>query len=573
MALGAGGPAYTSRLLLVPKPASLRHPSSGGLRRVDHACMTTLQRLDDVLDEIAGTVMLPRTLVDRALGRSGSRTFDRMRAVRSVFGWVDASYPQLAELAGEPKVSWQAIRRGAARLQAAGLLCRVKDGSRRRLRLYGAAAQTDEGLMVVVTPRPAADQIRQTPGWGGTRAGAGRKAPSSAKSRTSKSSVAKAPFKRGKSPDRAAPIGLETQRFHVLSSVFKCGHLLGIKCGHLPLAHDAGTYNNYVHTEGMYFPLVSYGDQERTLSRFADSWFSFSLSQDTGDISMGVDPPDSMGGEPVPLTPDELQLEKDMDSLAGLLSKPGARRGRSSNHLGRPGVPPYPGSDVVRLAKVPAPPLLDAERDAEGRAKQLARIYHQAIDARYLRTSKAACGTFWGVLNSISRSKSSRPQREKLHRSRYFKMLVAAAEALIEHGIPPAAWISFALDIWQKYDDASRDITQPPMPMYILSPKQIGRWRGWFWSEGGAHLGGKLLFTDTYKELLARYTDLQRDLRALPEAVDQVKIYDTVEQHFPGDDYDVLVETSNAEAKHLQERIREMRRRGEWLWTDSAWGM
>lgn len=528
--------------------------------------MTTLTKLDHVLDEVAGTVMLPRALVDHALGRSGVRVFNRMRSVRSHFGYIDATYPQLAELAGEPRVSWQAIRRGAHRLQAAGLLRREKDGGRRRLRLYGAAALTNEGLMVVVIPRLAADQIRQTSGWGGTRAGAGRKPTSSIKASTSESSVAKALFKRGRSRVRTTPTGLETQRFHILTSLFKCGHTPGIKCGHLPLAHDVRTYNNYVHTVGMYFPLVSYGDKERTLSRSAGSWdslFFFSNSE-------GVPPTDSMGGELDPLTPQETEL---MDSMGAMLSRPGARVRRSSSNCIRPGVPPYPGPDVVRVAKIPAPPLLDPERPAEGRAKQLARIYHQAIDGRYLRSSKAACGVFWPVINGVSRAKKSKTALAKLHRGRYYKLLVEAADALIEHGIPPAAWIAFVLDIWQKYDDASRDVTVPPLPMYILSASQIHKWRGWFWSEGGGYQGGKLLFTPTHHQLMQKYAEMQRELRSLPDNVDQTEIYTTVDRYFPDDVYDELVDKTNAEAKHLQGRLRAMRRRGEWLWNDSSWEM
>lgn len=221
----------------------------------------------------------------------------------------------------------------------------------------------------------------------------------------------------------------------------------------------------------------------------------------------------------------------------------------------------------MRVAKVPPPPHLKPEAELDDQVRVVAKTWMRAIDSRYLRLTGQKCGSFMKLLEYMRRR-----NRKKLESSKYYKLLCGAAEWFVEKNVPPAAWIAFMIDVWVDHIDQSDDKTNPPPAMLVLGKKSREKWYGWFRGTQGRYRGGKLLFTDTHRELMRRHDFMRAELYRLPPNCEDRAVKKVVAKYFPDDEYDDLLDAANEEADALQAKLRELRDRGEWLWTDTAWG-
>ena len=206
------------------------------------------------------------------------------------------------------------------------------------------------------------------------------------------------------------------------------------------------------------------------------------------------------------------------------------------------GVPPYPDLAKVPPATVPSPPLLSETMSDTELAGTLVAVYRAAVSRR---TGKP-CHVM---------------SRGSVAASRHYKTLVAAARLLIEHEIPPAAWVLFMCDVHWSYKQNAK--SKRPALLWVYAPKRINRWRGWYGREASTYGGGRLIHGQRLRLLLRRYESMRRELHRSPDA-DVAKI---VAQHFPvHDSYAQAVAAARQEAASLRERYELRVARGEVLW-------
>ena len=205
-------------------------------------------------------------------------------------------------------------------------------------------------------------------------------------------------------------------------------------------------------------------------------------------------------------------------------------------------VPTYPSSDLIMPAMTPGPPQLDPNAIEVEWADRLAQAYRGAAEAL---TGKR-CWVF---------------TRGDITRSKHYARLVAAARALIEHEIPPAAWASFSFDVWRDYTRS--DKKKPPPVTWVFAEGRIHKNRGWFRSDGaGSGMGGRAIFGETHRALLAQYAQMRWELRVTADE----DVSGVVERFFPGDTYERMVEASLREAEDIQTSLRHRATSGQYLW-------
>lgn len=211
----------------------------------------------------------------------------------------------------------------------------------------------------------------------------------------------------------------------------------------------------------------------------------------------------------------------------------------------RTGVPRYPGIDVVAPAQVPDPPLLDPESPSLDHVTILAAAYRGAVESRF----GGRCYVLRGDLRG----------------TKHWAAFVGAAEALIEHNIPPAAWAAFSCDVWKKFSARGPRPTRgkgwPPVA-WVFSAKRIEERRGWFRAEESDYSGGRAIFGPKHKDLMYRFARLDWVLGD-PRVRDVGAV---VEQFFPGNLYEELVNAARAEAADYRERFKRQIREGRFLW-------
>lgn len=215
-------------------------------------------------------------------------------------------------------------------------------------------------------------------------------------------------------------------------------------------------------------------------------------------------------------------------------------------HLG-PVLPPFPGASQVPLCVVPNPPALDPSGSEEVWAETLARAYRGAAESRF------------GVRSFVL-------ARGDIRRSKLYGTLVACARALVRHEIPPAAWAAFSMDVWKRYGNGKAKLKPPPV-RWVFTEKRVEDRKGWYRAEGGAS-GGQIIFGDAHKDLMRRYTAMQRDIghATVNGMVGVAQARQIVDSHFPDGLYDRLVDEAKAEVDDNKARLRRLVERGEWVW-------
>jgi hypothetical protein len=199
-------------------------------------------------------------------------------------------------------------------------------------------------------------------------------------------------------------------------------------------------------------------------------------------------------------------------------------------------VPPFPGPQVVPVATVPSPPLLDPAAAPEEWARRLAHAYRGAVDLEF---GTGAAGWVF--------------KRGDIKTSKHFDRLVAAARLLIADDIAPGAWCIFSCRVWRTTRPGQAGKV-PPVP-WVFSGNRLTKRAGWFWSYQGNDFGGRAVMGPKLKDLAHRYARMQHALDGLRTDEPQV-VREVVERFFPDGLYDQLVVEARDEAAQTTASIK-----------------
>jgi hypothetical protein len=150
--------------------------------------------------------------------------------------------------------------------------------------------------------------------------------------------------------------------------------------------------------------------------------------------------------------------------------------------------------------------------------------------------------------------------RGNVTKSKHYKLMLAAAEALIELEVPPAAWCLWCCDVWRERGNAG----YPPVG-YVFSVKFIRERHGWFASEENDYAGGRLLLTDEVREL---YRLWQRAATAADGARGggEAAVAAAVARVMPAGAWERAVRRAKESLAAARRNIREHAEAGECLW-------
>lgn len=209
-------------------------------------------------------------------------------------------------------------------------------------------------------------------------------------------------------------------------------------------------------------------------------------------------------------------------------------------------IPAYPGDGVVAVARVPPPPKFTPDADADSQVRTLAHAHAAAVAHRY------------GL-----------HRRAPTPRGKDRDAVVACAMALADVGWPPMAWCAFMLDEWRNWTDHDATMTKvrgkPAQFSWVCRHEQVAERRGKYLAQAALYEGGQLVLGDVHRNLLRVWSRMKHDLlRSAPQ--DLRAVQEVVHRAFPGDQYEVLVQRAQSEARQLQEIIARRVAKGAYLW-------
>ena len=212
-----------------------------------------------------------------------------------------------------------------------------------------------------------------------------------------------------------------------------------------------------------------------------------------------------------------------------------------SNGKSVPMMPPYPSVGFIGVPKVPPPPLLSDDLSDEDCVKKLGGAYRGAFESRYGKRSYVMT-------------------RGSVKKGKFYKSLVTSANFMRDNEIAPAAWAAFSLDCWISFGEKNEGANKKPPPVnWLFSMKRLEERAGWFDREASSYGGGRLLFTRSHKDLLRKYEGLKR------AAHKELLTEELIEKFFPGG-WEKHYDSARKEAAADQARLRDIVRRGEFVW-------
>ena len=222
-----------------------------------------------------------------------------------------------------------------------------------------------------------------------------------------------------------------------------------------------------------------------------------------------------------------------------------------------PAVPTIPTGGKLAVIVPPARPL-DASAEAYRKVHLVRRAYEGAVESRRKELGlRGNCFTVRGVrINGRRRMdcpiEPDHPQ---------FAILLAAAEALITHGIPPAAWCLFVID--QVWIGKMQKKGAPPLAA-VFSPSVINRWRGWFGSDLTTHGTARCVYPEFSREFMQRHARMRTALTAMPAAATDEDIAGVVARFFP-DGFATELASLQRRLDRLRDEVCERIAQGKWI--------
>lgn len=215
---------------------------------------------------------------------------------------------------------------------------------------------------------------------------------------------------------------------------------------------------------------------------------------------------------------------------------------------------PYPSASILAPAYIPSPPLI-GPLSAREKVKLLVRTYSEAVRALY-KTPVFVNPPAKLVFDVLSGSKVKMPD----YSTPWSVPLLQAADALVEHEIPPAAWAAFSIDAWREYAPDGQG-ERPPRLKWVWSAKRIEERFEWFLSEENVYMGRRAVFGPKHRALLDRYHEMTSEI-----ARTRGNEREIAGQYFPGETYRRMLDAALAEVQETQQRLDADAKEGVWLW-------
>lgn len=529
---------------------------------------------------VAGGHPVSYRTFEKVLGKSAFSLWLTLRRHRDKTGQVSLSIRQIAWLTRENKkqLNTRQVARNLIRLRQAGLL---RPGSWRYLPtrgqrdtgkydrvLRGELGSTAREGNVVFVPAETARWLETTGTHGGLRKGAGNPhhGPDGRFCGTALTSTYQnggIPYQNGGCRGGARPI--KTEEVLNTTSVCVCGFSNVFSKEKTLARGEAARTPNFLsgaEEEVAAAAAAAAVTAEIVMGKTAEpapDELASKLFPEKNTLAHAENEEDAMSGDPAPAilaavtaappvaaAPVRVPAGGLGTALGG--ASPGAPCTGFAWWLAAPGrfggcfTPPYPGFGLLALAVVPGPQELPVDAALADKIALVARAYEGALEARY------------GV-------KSWAFRRGDITRSKYYPVLAAAVTAFEAHGIAPAAWVAFSLDIWAHSGKHSK-AKSPPIT-WIFQPSRIEKQRGWFHREAANYRGGAVRITAPQRALHTRYTEMQD---ALYRAQTREEAQAIVDRAFPGDLWDTLLAQAQAAGREEQHALNIAASRGRWLW-------
>lgn len=227
-------------------------------------------------------------------------------------------------------------------------------------------------------------------------------------------------------------------------------------------------------------------------------------------------------------------------------------------------LPPYPGVDVIPVARVPHPPLITEEMSKTKALRVTARGYRAALEREY------------GPSRILVEATYKDPKA--VLESKHAHDLVLALPVLIKYQIAPAAWTAFSIYVWKTYvmkgEGALHQIPSkirrprrgtPPAPKWVFSLKRLEERTEWFsWHESFCR-GGQLCLAKPHRELMERHRRLRATLFASYDDLTDAAVRELVATYLPHATFERLKREAQAFAEFEQDRLDQAALDGEWL--------
>lgn len=227
-------------------------------------------------------------------------------------------------------------------------------------------------------------------------------------------------------------------------------------------------------------------------------------------------------------------------------------------------LPPYPGIDVVPVARVPQPPILTEEMSKPKALRVAALGYRAALERVYGPSRILVEATYKDPRAVLS--------------SKHAHVLVAVLPMLVQYRIAPASWSAFSIHVWRNYvmkgSGALHDIpsrirrpkkSTPPPPRWVFSPKRLDERTEWFtWHEATCR-GGQLRISAEHRELMTRHRRLRAALLAAYDELTRERVQALVAEHLPLATFARLKKKATQRAEYEQDELEQAALGGEWL--------
>lgn len=232
-------------------------------------------------------------------------------------------------------------------------------------------------------------------------------------------------------------------------------------------------------------------------------------------------------------------------------------------------LPSSPTEADLLTPRIPDPPLLNDGMSDKQIFYEVAGWWVSLCRYRY---GDRCPGSFTFLKEFRALKSSPRPQEIKM--APRYRMVIAAGEAMIGHGISPPSWIDFAFQQWRFGAEkdkrrARTAATAPPPAKYALDVDRIIKWRGWF--RRSAPVGGLRFPGLTEISLLRNYSAMEEELRRIPRKDRTARAAEVVAAHFPDDTFARTLVKARRENEKVQEIFNAMLRDRRWMWDPDMW--
>ncbi len=194
--------------------------------------------------------------------------------------------------------------------------------------------------------------------------------------------------------------------------------------------------------------------------------------------------------------------------------------------------------------KVPAPPQLPREATAVEKAKLLVKAYNSVVE---YKTGK----------RSFSFAKGD------ITRSKFFKTLVATAEALLTEKISPIQWVLFSIHTWQ-HDEKHTDM---PSISYVFTPSRVKKLLDLYYEYSDEASYGRCVYPDALMHAILVYEKLWRKFRVVRSQEETDTILNST---VPGNTWAILLYRAKRVCDEVQKDLKQKAEDYVFIWDPKA---